>query len=61
MDKDRINGAADQTKGAVKEAVGKATGDHKLQVDGKLDKAKGKVESAVGGAKDTMRDVLNKN
>ncbi len=54
MDKDRIDGAADQTKGAVKEVAGKATGDKKLQTEGTLDKAKGQVESAVGGAKDTL-------
>jgi len=58
MDKDRINGAADQTKGAIKEAAGKVTGDTKLQTEGKIDKATGKVESAVGGAKDTIRDAV---
>lgn len=55
MDKDRIDGAANQAKGAVKETAGKITGDTKLQTEGTLDKAKGKVESAVGGAKDTLR------
>lgn len=58
MDKDRINGAADQTKGAIKEAAGKITGDTKLQTEGKIDKATGKVESAIGGAKDTIRDAV---
>jgi uncharacterized protein YjbJ (UPF0337 family) len=57
MDKDRIHGAADQAKGAVKDAAGKATGDTKLQAEGKADKLKGKVESAVGGAKDAIRDA----
>lgn len=57
MDKDRINGAADQTRGGIKEAAGKVTGDAKLQTEGKIDKATGKVESAVGGAKDTIRDA----
>jgi uncharacterized protein YjbJ (UPF0337 family) len=60
MDKDRINGAADQAKGAVKDAAGKLTGDTKLQAEGQADKLKGKVENAVGGAKDTMREQLNK-
>jgi uncharacterized protein YjbJ (UPF0337 family) len=57
MDKDRINGAANQAKGAIKESAGKMTGDTKLQTEGVLDKAKGQVESAVGGAKDTLRGV----
>jgi uncharacterized protein YjbJ (UPF0337 family) len=60
MDKDRIKGSFDQTKGAVKDAVGKATGDAKLQTEGKTDKVKGKVESAIGGAKDTLRDLRDK-
>jgi uncharacterized protein YjbJ (UPF0337 family) len=55
MDQDRINGAADQAKGAVKEAAGKITGDTKLKVEGELDKAKGQVESTVGKMKDEIR------
>ena len=57
MDKDRIKGAADQAKGAIKETFGKATGDAKTQAEGKADKAAGKAESALGGAKDTVRDA----
>lgn len=57
MDKDRIEGSGNQAKGAVKETVGKATGDAKLQSEGVADKAKGKVQNAVGGAKDALRDV----
>jgi uncharacterized protein YjbJ (UPF0337 family) len=57
MDKDRINGAADQAKGSIKEAAGKVTGDAKLQTEGTLDKAKGKVESAIGGVKDAVRNA----
>ena len=55
MDKDRIRGAAEQGKGAVKEATGKLMGDAKLESEGKADKAVGKVQSAVGGLKDTLR------
>lgn len=57
MDKDRIAGAANQVKGAVKDVVGKVTGDTKLQAEGKADKAAGKVQSTVGGAKDAVRDA----
>jgi len=60
MDKDRIKGAADQAKGAVKEVVGKAIGDQKMQTEGTINKLTGKVESAVGGAKDTLRDTVSK-
>jgi uncharacterized protein YjbJ (UPF0337 family) len=55
MDKDRIEGAANQAKGSIKEAAGKLTGDAKLQGEGKADKAAGKVQNAIGGLKDTLR------
>jgi uncharacterized protein YjbJ (UPF0337 family) len=55
MDKDRIKGAANQARGAMKEAAGKLTGDVKLEAEGKTDKAVGKVQSAIGGLKDTLR------
>ena len=57
MDKDRINGALDQTKGNIKEVAGKVTGDTKLKVEGIVDKAAGKVESATGKARDDIRDA----
>ena len=60
MDKDRISGAANKAKGAVKDAVGSATGDTKTQAEGKTDKAKGTVQNAVGGAKDAAREVTDK-
>ncbi len=60
VDENRVQGAWDQAKGAVKEGVGNLTGDQKLQGEGLADKAKGKAESAVGGAKDTVRDAADK-
>jgi uncharacterized protein YjbJ (UPF0337 family) len=58
MDKDRIEGTAKQAKGAVKEGLGKITGDAKLQAEGKADKAAGKVQNAIGGVKDAVRDAV---
>jgi uncharacterized protein YjbJ (UPF0337 family) len=55
MDKDRVIGSAKVVKGKVKEAVGKAVGDSKLEAEGKADKIEGKVQNAYGGAKDTLR------
>ena len=55
MDKDRIDGSAEQAKGAVKETAGKIFGDKKLETDGKTDKVAGKVQNAVGGLKDAVR------
>jgi uncharacterized protein YjbJ (UPF0337 family) len=56
MDKDRVEGAAHQAKGSVKEAVGKVTGDKKTQAEGVAEKAAGKVQNAVGGMKDAAKD-----
>ena len=58
MDKDRIEGAAKQVKGSIKEAIGKVTGDTQTQVEGATEKAAGKAQSTVGGVKDTARDAL---
>ncbi len=55
MDHDRIKGAANQAKGAMKDTAGKITGDAKLQAEGKADKLKGKVQNAAGGLKDEIR------
>ena len=56
MDKDRVEGAVKKVKGSVKESVGKAVGDAKLQGEGKADKVEGKIQNAVGGLKDALRD-----
>ena len=48
-------GSAKQIKGSIKEAVGKVTGDAKLDASGKADKAAGKIQNALGGLKDTLR------
>jgi uncharacterized protein YjbJ (UPF0337 family) len=55
MDKDRVAGSAKVVKGTVKQAVGKAVGDAKLQSEGKADKIEGKVQNAFGGLKDTLK------
>jgi uncharacterized protein YjbJ (UPF0337 family) len=46
MDKDRIKGSAEQTKGAVKEAAGKVFGDKKLETEGETPQAGCKTRSA---------------
>ena len=55
-DHDRIEGAAKNIGGKIKEGVGKMTGDTKLQAEGKADQVEGKVQNAVGGLKDSLRD-----
>jgi uncharacterized protein YjbJ (UPF0337 family) len=58
MDKDRIAGSAKVIKGSVKETIGKAVGDAKLQSEGKTEKAVGKVQNAIGGLKDAVKDAV---
>jgi uncharacterized protein YjbJ (UPF0337 family) len=55
MDDDRVEGGMKKMKGSLKEGVGKAVGDSKLQTEGKMDKAEGKIQNAIGGIKDTLR------
>ncbi|MGO9758790.1 MAG: CsbD family protein [Roseiarcus sp.] len=55
VDKDRVVGSARQIKGGVKEVVGKAVGDRKLEAEGKAEKIEGKVQNAVGGLKDALK------
>ena len=60
MDKDRVEGTAHQAKGAIKEAIGKVTGDTKTEAEGVAEKAAGKAQNAVGGLKDSAREAINK-
>jgi uncharacterized protein YjbJ (UPF0337 family) len=61
MDKDRIAGGVKKATGTIKEAVGKATGDRRLEYEGRADKAEGHVRSAVGKAKDAVRELAGKH
>ena len=55
-DNDRIEGAAKNIGGKIKEAAGNITGDEKLKAEGKADQLGGKVQNAVGGIKDSLKD-----
>jgi len=58
-DHDRVEGAAKNMGGEIKEAAGKITGDEKLKADGRADQVEGKIQNAMGGLKDTLRDNRN--
>lgn len=58
MHKDEVKGSAKQARGAVKDAVGKATGDQNLRADAAADKAEGTLQKGVGRAKEAVRDAL---
>ena len=54
-DHDRVEGAAKNIGGKIKEAAGKLTGDEKLKAEGRADQVAGKVQNAVGGVKDALK------
>ena len=45
---DRARGAADETKGRIKEAGGALTGDRDMKAEGRGDQIKGKVKEKKG-------------
>lgn len=44
----------DQAKGAVKEGVGKVTGDKKMEIEGAVEKAAAKVKEVGESVKDSV-------
>ncbi|MCC2654174.1 MAG: CsbD-like protein, partial [Microvirga sp.] len=42
-------------KGRMKEGLGKALGDSKMETEGKMDKTEGKIQNTIGGIKDSLR------
>ena len=59
MNKDRIEGSAEQAKGKAKEVAGKVTGDSKLETEGKTDQVTGKIKNTVGGFKDAVKEAVD--
>ena len=56
MDMDRIEGAATNMAGKVKENVGGLLGDAKTRAEGVADQVSGQVQNAYGSAKDAVRE-----
>jgi uncharacterized protein YjbJ (UPF0337 family) len=55
MDKNRMDGAAKEIKGATKEVIGKVTGDHAKEAAGAVEKNIGTGQRKVGEALDKAR------
>ena len=56
MNEDRIEGAASNLGGKLKDAVGGLAGDAGLQAQGKVDQISGRVQNAYGSARDAVGD-----
>lgn len=58
MHRDEMKGAAKDAKGAMKETVGRATGDERLEAEGTADRTEGKIQKGVGNLKEAARNAL---
>ena len=57
MDSDRKADAAKQVKGSVKEAIGKLTGDTRIQAEGAAEKVEGDTSTVLGPANRSEREA----
>ena len=55
MDENRKEGTKREFSGAVKEGIGKATGDRSQELEGNIQKNTGKVQREIGEATDDVR------
>lgn len=53
------SGDGDKVAGAVKEGLGKLTGDRRLEAEGRTDRAKGEAKNAVRDVKDAAKGVAD--
>jgi uncharacterized protein YjbJ (UPF0337 family) len=60
INKDQVEGRAREVSGTVKEAVGKAVGNPKLEIKGKVEKATGAVQAGVGDVVKNVGDAVKK-
>lgn len=60
MTNPRIDGAADTLTGKAQSAIGRLTGDSRLQLDGRLNEVKGKARDAYGRVIDGLEGLVEK-
>ena len=53
--RNKTRNAAQKVKGQLKEAVGRVTGDHRLEAEGRADKTKANLKQAGEKVKDAFR------
>ncbi|MFN3722502.1 MAG: CsbD family protein [Paracoccaceae bacterium] len=56
---DKIKGVANDAIGNVKQAVGKATDNKKLEAEGVVQERKGEAQKAVGDTKDAVKKTID--
>lgn len=60
MNNNDIDGELKKVKGSVKEALGKVTGNDRLEDEGASEKRDGKILEALGKTNDTAKSVARK-
>jgi uncharacterized protein YjbJ (UPF0337 family) len=58
MNENRIKGEAHALKGSIKEAIGKITGDRRVEAEGAAEKRAGKAQAGAGKAADTVKKTV---
>jgi uncharacterized protein YjbJ (UPF0337 family) len=59
MDKEHVQGAADNVAGKAKEVVGHVTGNRKLETEGKVEQVKGAIHNAAGDVKEAGKEAID--
>ncbi|GAN61674.1 CsbD family protein [Acetobacter cibinongensis] len=57
---DKVQGAANQVAGKIKEEAGKLTDNDRLRAEGVAQNIKGKVQEKAGDAKDAVKKGIDK-
>jgi uncharacterized protein YjbJ (UPF0337 family) len=61
INKDQVQGRAEEAEGKVKEVVGKVMGNRDLEVKGNVQKHVGAVQALVGDAKEDIEKTVEKS
>lgn len=59
MNKNQVKGTAHKSKGKVKESIGRAVGNEKMERDGKLEHAKGYVQKEAGDVQSSVKKATS--
>ncbi|WP_313538129.1 CsbD family protein [Sphingomonas sp.] len=58
MNEHRIQGEAHALKGSIKEAIGKITGDRRIEAEGAAEKLAGKAQAGAGEIAGTVKNKV---
>jgi len=56
---DQVEGKWDQATGKIKEEIGDATDNERMEYEGKTDQAKGDIKEGVGNVRESIDDAVD--